>query len=113
MTDDQVLEVQDQWDRTILMTADVWSHHICTAHPELEGHMLSVRHTLSSPDIVCFDAGRSDAECFYKVGAIAAVPYRFLKVAVRFPEYGQVGFVHTAYISRNIPPKERPKWLKS
>lgn len=112
MADDVILVVQDQWDRTIHMTAPVWVEHICEFHRELIDGLDAIEKTLVSPDLVRYDASRPDGECFYKMGAVPAIPQRLLKVAVRFPNDGDDGFVHTAYVSRNIPARERPKWQR-
>jgi hypothetical protein len=112
-TEAPILEVLDRWGRTIRLVRRVWLDHIVIAHREIGGHLDAVHATLTGPDIVTHDMNRPDAECFYRLGGIPEVAHRHLKVVVRFvPEGDGVGYVSTAYISRNVRKREPIKWQK-
>lgn len=111
--DAPILELVDRWGRNIRLVRRVWINHILYAHGELDGHLAGVRTALTDPDIVTYDASRTDAECFYRLGAIPDVAHRHLKVVVRFIDADPiVGYVTTAYISRDIRKREPIKWQK-
>lgn len=106
-------EVQDRWGRTIRLTEEVWNEHVLGRHEELADQLDAIVETLIAPNMVRFDARRFDGECFYRFGAVPTFPHRYLKVAVRFiAAEGGMGYIHTAHISRKIPPKETLKWQK-
>lgn len=113
MTIPLVLEVQDQWGRTIRLTEEVWNNHVLEGHSELADHLNAVHDTLVTPDLVRYSATRPDGECFYQFGVVPTFPRRYLKVAVRFiAADGGIGYVSTIYLSRNVPPKEKHKWQR-
>lgn len=113
MTIPLALEVQDRWGRTIRLTEKVWNNHVLGGHSEHADHLNAVHETLVTPDIVRYSVTRSDGECFYRLGAVPIFPRRYFKVAVRFIAADNgMGYVSTAYLSRNVPSKEKLKWQK-
>jgi len=109
-----LLELNDPWDRSIVLTSEQWLGHIVAEHPEMGALFDAVRSTVIEPHLVTFDALHRARENFYRFDVRGRL---LLKVCVHFsaaPEsHTATGIIVTTYLTGRVKPKERIKWSLS
>ncbi|HEV2107235.1 MAG TPA: hypothetical protein VGR16_03145 [Thermomicrobiales bacterium] len=109
-----ILRLRDRWGREIVLTEEIWFDHVLPGHRELAAHLSAVERTIVDADQVNRDAGASNRENFYLMGALPD-PYQhlYLKVCVQFQRSAAdaiIGRVVTAFPARKIKASEVKRW---
>lgn len=109
-----LLELNDPWDRVVVLSSDQWLRHITSEHPEMEALFQSLSSTVTDPHLVTFDLLHRARENFYRFNVRGRL---LLKVCVHFTagrdSPSATGIIVTACLTGRVKPKERVKWSSS
>ena len=99
-----VFAVRDRDGNEVRLTESQWRGHILLAHPEVEPFLEAIRDVVLNPEIVRL--GDRDDYRLASLGAIAAMPNRYLRVVITYSQDiagRRIGSVRTAHFSKRPP----------
>lgn len=113
MIEQFIVRCVDVFGREVRLHTNTWHDHIIEKHTEFQSHHTDcIQEALMQPTIVTYDADRKNAECFYREGGHPDDDYGhlYVKVCVKFPGDGDVGYVSTALVTSRLKSNEARKW---